>query len=208
MTLLTATVPLLEVHGLCFQRQNKYLFGPLDFRIHAGELALIEGTNGSGKTTLVRILAGLLHTRHGQIRNRCHDDMLYLGHHLAMNAVLSIRENLHLAIGLYGQRTTATIETALDRVGLHGYADQPIYRLSAGQRKRGALARLLLLPATLWLLDEPQSHLDHHGIELLKCLIREHLDLGGSALLTTHGEDIWCTSTLPFIRVRLCNRHH
>ncbi|KRE92445.1 cytochrome C biogenesis protein CcmA [Frateuria sp. Soil773] len=195
MTAAANAIPLLEARGLSFLRSDEAVFGPLDFSLHAGELALVEGDNGSGKTTLLRLLAGLLHVGEGALdwrgRPRRRDDapgeIHFLGHHLGLKADLSPRENLRVAIGLHGCRAGAGIGQALADVGLAGYEDEPVRRLSAGQKKRAALARLRLLPATLWLLDEPYANLDRTGIELVNRLLREHVAAGGAALVTSHG---------------------
>jgi heme exporter protein A len=186
---------LLEARSLSFYRQDEPVFGPLDFQVHAGEITLIEGDNGSGKTTLLRVLAGLLHIDEGELRWRdapwhrdtCAGEVLFLGHQLGLKADLSARENLAVAIGLVGQREDTTADAALADVGLAGYEDEPVRRLSAGQKKRAALARLLVLPAALWLLDEPYANLDRSGIELVNRLIAGHAARGGAAMVTSHG---------------------
>jgi len=195
MTSANAAVPLLEARGLSFRRQDEAVFAPLDFCLHAGELALVEGDNGSGKTTLMRLLAGLLHASEGELRWRdrplqrddCTGQILFLGHQLGLKGDLSPRENLHFSIGLHGARPDADPDAAMARVGLHGYEDEPVRRLSAGQKKRAALARLLVLPATLWLLDEPYANLDRIGIALVNTLLETHTDAGGAAMVTSHG---------------------
>lgn len=195
MTAAPTAAPLLEARALSFHRQDEPVFAPLDFQLHAGELALIEGDNGSGKTTLLRILAGLLHVGEGELRWRgeplqrdsCAGDILFLGHQLGLKADLSPRENLQIATGLSGRRDGVSVATVLDQIGLRGYEDEPVRRLSAGQKKRAALARLLLLPATLWLLDEPYANLDRIGIALVNDLLEIHTAAGGAALVTSHG---------------------
>lgn len=191
----TPAAPLLEARRLSFHRQDEPVFAPLDFRLHAGELALVEGDNGSGKTTLLRLLAGLLHASEGELRWRgapwqrdaCANEILFLGHQLGQKSELSPRENLAFATGLHGCRDGITLEAALDEVGLAGYGDEPVRRLSAGQKKRAALARLLLQPAALWLLDEPYANLDRHGIALVDRLLERHVAGGGAALVSSHG---------------------
>ena len=192
---MTDATPLLEARALSFHRQDERVFGPLDFRLDAGELTLIEGDNGSGKTTLMRLLTGMLHVREGRLlwrgeplhRDRCAGEIVFLGHQLGLKSELSPRENLRVAAGLYGRREQAGIDTALAEVGLAGYEDEPVRRLSAGQKKRAALARLLLVPASLWLLDEPYANLDRTGIALVNRLLGEHVARGGAALVTSHG---------------------
>jgi len=195
MTAASTTVPLLEARALSFHRQDEPVFAPLDFRLHAGELALVEGDNGSGKTTLLRMLAGLLHRGAGELlwrgealqRDQCAGEILFLGHQLGLKADLSPRENLRIAVGLHGARDGLSVASVLADIGLRGYEDEPVRRLSAGQKKRAALARLVLLPATLWLLDEPYANLDRAGIALVNALIERHTDAGGAAMVTSHG---------------------
>ena len=195
MTASPARPALLEARALAFYRQDEPVFGPLDFQLAEGEIALVEGDNGSGKTTLLRILAGLLHVEEGELRWRGEawqrdaqlGDVLFLGHHLGLKGDLSARENLAVAAGLYGRREEPGPADALRRIGLAGYEDEPVRRLSAGQKKRAALVRLLLLPATLWLLDEPYANLDRTGIELVNGLLTQHAARGGAALVTSHG---------------------
>ncbi|HKR76832.1 MAG TPA: cytochrome c biogenesis heme-transporting ATPase CcmA [Rhodanobacter sp.] len=190
-----ASAPLLEAHRLSFHRQDEPVFAPLDFRLHAGELALVEGDNGSGKTTLLRLLAGLLHASEGRLlwrgepwrRDICTGEILFLGHQLGQKLELSPRENLTFAVGLHGRRDGVTVNDVLGEVGLAGYEDEPVRRLSAGQKKRAALARLLLQPAALWLLDEPYANLDRHGIALVNRLLERHVGAGGTALVSSHG---------------------
>ncbi len=185
--------PLLEARRLGFDRRDEVVFGPLDFALHDGELALVEGDNGSGKTTLLRILAGLLHTEHGEVlwrgetmrRDRGIGERLLLGHQLGLKGELTSRENLQVAQGLHGGG--ASVAEALARVGLAGYEDEPVRTLSAGQKKRTALARLLLARTALWLLDEPYANLDRAGIALVNDMLAAHIRAGGAALVTSHG---------------------
>ena len=195
MTAAIPAAPLLEARALSFLRQDEPVFAPLDFQLHAGELALVEGDNGSGKTTLLRMLAGLLHVGEGELhwrgeplqRDLCAGEILFLGHQLGLKADLSPRENLQIAAGLHGCRDGSSVAAVLADIGLRGYEDEPVRRLSAGQKKRAALARLLLLPATLWLLDEPYANLDRTGIALVNQLLETHTATGGAALVTSHG---------------------
>jgi heme exporter protein A len=195
MTAAAPVMPLLEARALSFYRQDEPVFAPMDFQLRTGELVLIEGDNGSGKTTLLRMLAGLLHVGEGELRWRgeplrrddCAGDILFLGHQLGLKADLSPRENLRIIAGLHGCRDGTSLDSVLVDIGLSGYEDEPVRRLSAGQKKRAALARLLLLPATLWLLDEPYANLDRIGIALVNDLLETHTAAGGAALVTSHG---------------------
>lgn len=195
MTAPLSHAPLLQARSVSFLRRDEAVFAPLDFAVHPGQLALVEGDNGSGKTTLLRMLAGLLHVGAGELRWRgaplkrseCAHEILFLGHQLGLKADLSPRENLRIASGLHGRRAGAEIGAVLIEAGLQGYEDEPARRLSAGQKKRAALARLLLVPATLWLLDEPCANLDRAGVELVNRVLKWHLDAGGAALVSSHG---------------------
>jgi heme exporter protein A len=210
MTATPAATPLLEARGLSFRRQDEPVFAPMDFQLHAGELALVEGDNGSGKTTLLRMLAGLLHVGEGELhwrgaplqRDATIGEILFLGHQLGLKADFSPRENLRVAASLHGCRGDASPASVLARIGLRGYEDEPVRRLSAGQKKRAALARLLLLPATLWLLDEPYANLDRGGIALVNGLLEEHVEGGGAALVTSHAAVAFHGNEPRHIRMR------
>ena len=187
--------PLMQARALRFSRNDEPIFGPLDFHVGAGEAVLVHGDNGSGKTTLLRVLAGLLDGAEGEVRidgveatrEAVARATALLGPLLGHKGELSAQENLQFAIGLHGSKPAADIEAALKAVGLAGYEDAPARQLSAGQRKRLALARLLLVPARLWLMDEPYANLDLPGIELVNRLVQNHLETGGAALITSHG---------------------
>jgi len=186
---------ILEARGLCFLREDEPVFGPLDFALCAGEIALVEGDNGSGKTTLMRVLTGMLRPGEGEVRldgatfslDTMAGAVVFLGHQLGLKLDLSPRENLRVSSGLYGQREGADADLALAEVGLSGFEDEPVRRLSAGQKKRAALARLLIVPARVWLLDEPYANLDREGIALVNRLLEGHAQRGGAALVTSHG---------------------
>jgi len=185
--------PLLECRGLGFSRNEERIFGPLDFRLGAGEALQVLGGNGSGKTTLLRVMAGLLAAGRGEVRfeGRIVDQghlargCAFLGHLPGHKGELSALENLRFTAAMQSSRLAP--ESALARVGLAGFEDTLARRLSAGQNKRLALARLSLSPARLWLLDEPYANLDLEGIALVNTLIAAHVAGGGAVLLTTHG---------------------
>lgn len=190
-----ASPALLDVSGLLFTRDEEPVFGPLDLHVDAGEALLVQGGNGAGKTTLLRVLVGLLRADAGRISIRGEDAststraraMAYLSHLPGLKADLSAAQNLAFLAGLHGMRDGQSVERAMATVGLAGYEDAPLRTLSAGQRKRLALARLWTSPAPLWLLDEPYANLDLPGIELVNRMVTAHLREGGGALLTTHG---------------------
>jgi heme exporter protein A len=176
---------MLAAHQLAYERHFRPVFTPVDVTLEAGNLLLVTGANGSGKTTLLRLLAGVLRPSGGRIDNRA-TATAWLGHQLALKDYLTVRENLRFAKSFAGG--AVDVEKAIRRVGLAGAASQLARSLSAGQRKRCALARLLLSDAPLWLLDEPYSNLDHAGVALVDTLLGEHLAAGGACVLSTHGE--------------------
>ena len=189
----SAAAPLLECRGLRFSRNEEPIFGPLDFRLGRGEALMVLGGNGAGKSTLLRVLAGLLAAGEGEVRSggdavdqgHLARGCAFLGHLNGHKGELSALENLRFTAAL--QASPVAPEQALADVGLAGFDDSLARRLSAGQNKRLALARLRLSPAPLWLLDEPYANLDLDGIALVNRLIAAHLAEGGAALLTTHG---------------------
>jgi heme exporter protein A len=173
------------------------LFSGLNLSLSTGQLLQIEGANGAGKTSLLRVLAGLSRPSEGEVLWREADiqrqrttylgEMLYLGHAPGLKAELSPLENLRVATALRDvSADPERIEAALDWVGLRGFEKVPTRGLSAGQRQRTALCRLLLCPALLWILDEPFTALDMSGIRLVRTLLEDHLAAGGMVLLTSH----------------------
>lgn len=175
---------MLSVRALCLERYFQPVFQPLDFDLSAGELIVVTGSNGSGKTTLIRLLAGLIDPTSGTI-SRKSVILQYVGHDAAVKAELSVRENLQFCANLSGP--DAALDEIIADMGLEHCADQAGRTLSAGQRKRTALARLMVSGAGLWLLDEPYTNLDNKGVDLVDRLLDHHLSHGGSCVLATHG---------------------
>jgi heme exporter protein A len=165
-------------------------------RIGAGQLLQLRGGNGAGKTSLLRALAGLVPPETGTIRlgenghgaQSAHyrENLRYVAHRDGVKTELSARENLRLTTRLLAQARTAEIAPALDSVGLARMADRRVADFSAGQRRRLALARLLLGRAPLWLLDEPLVALDRQGVGMVTELIRQHLAGEGIVVIATH----------------------
>ncbi|MBI3903301.1 MAG: cytochrome c biogenesis heme-transporting ATPase CcmA [Nitrosomonadales bacterium] len=188
---------MLEISDLACARGDHRLFSGLCFALSAGELLQVEGVNGSGKTSLLRSLCGFLIPEAGTIRWRgediremredYHAEMVYLGHHNAIKDELNALENLHINAGLSGcALDDKQAIAALRRMGLKGRETLPVKVLSQGQRRRVALARLLVGNAPLWILDEPLTALDVGAVGLMQELIGEHLANGGMVIYTTH----------------------
>ena len=190
------TAPCLEAHGLECIRDDRRLFTELDFRIAPGQALLLEGRNGSGKTSLLRILCGIRLPEAGEV-TWCGEDIFrlgpdyhehtaYVGHRDGVKLDLTPLENLTMAQALGKPRPDITLEGALEQVDLGGFEDVPTRNLSAGQQRRLGLARLLVTSAQLWILDEPFTSLDRHGIEVVEALLDAHLANDGMLALTSH----------------------
>jgi heme exporter protein A len=177
---------------LACHRGGRDVFSGLGFAVASGEALTITGRNGAGKSSLLRAIIGLVRIAHGRIVLEGGDPELtvpeqahYLGHQDALKPSLSVRENLGFWADFLGAKGT-DIRPALDAVGLHDLADLPAAYLSAGQRRRLSIARLLAVKRPIWLLDEPTSTLDVSAQERLAELMLAHLRDGGLILAATH----------------------
>ena len=190
---------MLEAQNLSCIRGDRELFTDLNFKLEPGTLLYVEGPNGSGKTTLLRAVCGLFLPTDGDLlwqgentRSLAEDfrkDVIYLGHHNGIKLDLSGLENLHIASVLDGDNVAEEqLWDALEQMGLAGFEDLPTRSLSQGQKRRVALARLLINSACLWILDEPFTALDVAAVERLQAIIAEHVNNGGIVMLTTHQE--------------------
>lgn len=187
----------LEVSNLHLWRGERHVLRRISFSISPGEALQLLWPNGAGKTSLLRTLAGFLHPDEGQILwqgtpvNRCRDEfhraLAWLGHDTGLKADLTAVENLRFLLGLRRRIDDAGARAALAASGLDPrHFDQPVGRLSAGQQRRVALARLAGWDARLWLLDEPASNLDAAGQAFVARTLDAHLAAGGMAIVATH----------------------
>ena len=184
----------LQAEGIACRRGERLLFADIRFALSAGELLLLRGPNGSGKSSLLRLIAGLLPAESGRLlwngrdvteqKSDYRNALAFLGHQDSLKPQLTLRDNLAFWADLAG--SDADLDAILARVGLSLQADLPAQYLSAGQRRRFGLGRLLLRPAPIWLLDEPTTALDADGVRLALDLIRQHLAAGGLALVASH----------------------
>jgi len=180
--------------GLTLWRGTTCLFEDLSFRLPVASALLIEGPNGAGKTTLLRVIAGLTQPESGHVtwqgsgfRQQLQSGRLRLafsGHSPGLKPELSTRENLRFFAQLAGP--PARVSDILEATGLDSCADLDVRLLSAGQKRRAALARVLLSAADLWLLDEPQTNLDTAGRRFLEQALGTHLANGGTAVVAAH----------------------
>ena len=186
----------LEVENLHLWRGEHHVLRGVNFTLARGACLEVCGANGSGKTTLLRTLCGLAYPEEGRVLwngenvrqdlPAFHEALVYLGHEPPLKSDLTARENLHYWIGVRRQLGEAELAAALTRVGAPDWCDRLVRTLSAGQRRRVALAALALLPLPLWLLDEPTTNLDTEGRELVGDLIREQLERGGMVVAAVH----------------------
>jgi len=190
---------MLEAVNLGCIRGDRRLFKSLNFSIQPSELIELRGANGSGKTSLLRILCGLAGPAEGEVRwngknirslgEEYSGAVSYLAHQNGVKDELSAIENLRIACGVSGNGLSkADAQTVLEQVGLSRQQNLPARSLSAGQKRRVALARLLRSSATLWLLDEVLTSLDDKAIKISRQFIGDHLRKGGLAIIATHQE--------------------
>lgn len=188
--------PLLTAHEVVIYRGESPLINRVSLSVCAGEAVQIVGSNGAGKTTLLHGLCGLLPLDDGEIawcgeplgfqsRQQFYRDLIYIGHKPGIKMELTPTENLAVDVALAGLDET-DIPHALQALGLGAQAHLPCRVLSAGQRRRVALSRLMIRPAKLWILDEPYTALDATGRAQVNALMASHLDAGGAIVCTSH----------------------
>ena len=186
----------LEVENLHLWRGERHVLRGVQFALARGACLEVCGANGSGKTTLLRTLCGLIYPEEGRVLwngenvrrdlPAFHAALAYLGHEPPLKSDLTARENLHYWIGIRRRVEAEELTAALTRVGALSFCERHVRTLSAGQRRRVALAGIALLAVPLWLLDEPVTNLDAEGRELVADLIREHLARGGMVVAAVH----------------------
>ncbi len=186
--------PMLDVQQLSFDYQDKPLLEGFQISLKAGQLLHLHGRNGTGKTTLLKLLAGLLFPRDGEIRynnqsiyrdlNAYHQELCYVGHKTAISPLLTVAENCFY--DLQWNCPSLELEQILFNLQLQGQKNVLASKLSAGQRRRLGLGRLWFSSAKIWLLDEPLITLDKETIENLMNLFKSHLNKGGLIILSSH----------------------
>ncbi len=192
-----STSALLQTRNLGCIRNDRELFVNLDIALSPGQMLVVEGPNGCGKTSLLRILTGLRLADHGEILWRgepidrlagdYYEQVSYVGHHDGVKAELSCLENLRLARAM-GIPSDLDLDDVLDQVQLFRYGDSEAGSLSAGQKRRLALARLLATESMLWVLDEPFTSLDRDSMALFSGLFEQQLRRDGIIVMTSHHE--------------------
>ena len=188
----------LQVDKVHVWRGERHVLQGVSLTLGCAELLHVSGPNGTGKTTLLRVICGLLRPEQGQVawrgrpiaeaRTEYQADMAYASHEPALKSDLSAFENLQFSVGLKRRVPPLELRSALATVGVAACADLPARVLSAGQRRRVAMARVLAMQAGLWLLDEPFTNLDTAGEQLMSQLLQSHVLAGGSAVVIAHHE--------------------
>jgi heme exporter protein A len=176
---------LLSASALSIGRGDRRLLSQLNFAVATGDVLHVRGRNGAGKSSLIEVLVGLRPPLSGEVHRAAGDAFHWVGHRNALNPDLTLRENLECWCALNGV-SSGTLAAALERMGLARQRLRPARTLSAGQKRRAALARLLIARRPLWLLDEPLSGLDGEGLSVLGQLMNEHVAQDGAIVVTSH----------------------
>lgn len=200
----------LTADALTLFRGDRCLFKGLSFALNPGELLLLKGRNGSGKTSFLRAIAGLLELESGSVvwnevavtrePQVFKNSLVWMAHQVGFKGDLTLLENLHFEAALRPQ-SGQDIEDVLNRLGLNRLKRLPMRSLSAGQRRRVALARMLLSEAQLWIMDEPVTNLDSEGRALVMELVGEHLAADGMVIMAAH-QDVDVDATVQTIELQ------
>ena len=200
----------LTADALTLFRGDRCLFKGLSFALNPGELLLLKGRNGSGKTSFLRAIAGLLELESGSVvwnevavtrePQVFKNSLVWMAHQVGFKGDLTLLENLHFEAALRPQ-SGQDIEDVLNRLGLNRLKRLPMRSLSAGQRRRVALARMLLSEAQLWIMDEPVTNLDSEGRALVMELVGEHLAANGMVIMAAH-QDVDVDATVQTIELQ------
>ena len=187
-----------EIKNISCIRGNKLLFKNLNFKLNNKELLVIKGANGSGKTTLLKILSGLLKPISGSIivnkkdMNLLKDEYFkyfeYIGHENAIKTALTVRENLNFYLKIKRNLATKNFEKAIKIFNLKNLLDIKIENLSAGEKRRISLSRLILSNSKIWFLDEPTNGLDKINTVNFFKILKQHLQLNGLAIVASHDD--------------------
>lgn len=201
----------LKVENLGCERNEQWLFSQLSFELNPGELIQIDGANGSGKTTLLRTVCGLLPADEGDVywcdkpiqkdRYDYFAQLVFIGHKQGIKDELTAEENLHIDQILAANPSALSAHEALDRLGIGECGNQLGRQLSAGQRQRVALARLLVSATQFWVLDEPLTALDQEAQQTVRELVVEHIEAGGMVMITSHQKVDWSGQVRKTIRL-------
>jgi len=186
----------LSIQSLAVFRSDLPLFEPVSLSLSAGNAIQISGTNGSGKTSLLRCVCGISHRHQGAIlwnneniesgHTGFYDQLLYVGHSLGLKPKLTVEQNLKFYRSLRFPKNDSIISEALTQLNIAIYHDEQVGNLSAGQKRRVSLARLITEPVSVWILDEPMVALDLAGQSWLENSCNQHIAKGGIILLTSH----------------------
>ncbi|MCK4709596.1 MAG: cytochrome c biogenesis heme-transporting ATPase CcmA [Gammaproteobacteria bacterium] len=186
---------LLQTTDLTCVKDDRILFEDLNLSLTAGQILLVEGKNGSGKTSLLRILTGLNLPESGnvlwqgqpisEVGPDYYEQINYVGHHDGIKRDLTCLENLRLVQAM-GKPLPIDLDDALDKVNLYRFGDNYVATLSAGQKRRLALARLVVTEAKLWIMDEPFTSLDKASMAMFQLMFEQHLANGGIIVMTSH----------------------
>ena len=187
---------MLEARAISCVKGDRLLFENFNLQLQPGEICQVHGSNGAGKTSLLRILCGLSLPDSGEVfwngssirqdPGQFHCDLAYIGHSYGLKMDLTARENLAFSLTMQSASMDASIDGAIARVGLSGSEDLLCRLLSAGQRRRVAIARLYLTRAPLWVLDEPLGAIDADGVQDIEAALDAHLAQNGMVILTSH----------------------